>query len=160
MAFISLPALLSRLELQPEPEDDCHDRCRWSHDPAWSEHQLHQQPSASPRRQRTFLICGQSNALGYGRRSELDASEKKRIAAVADRITVARPPVVYEETMPSALREGSAPSARLKAPSARLRTPERRLRSLEAGCDLENAPQGAPKMRSLHVFRRRPAAQA
>jgi hypothetical protein len=43
---------------------------------------------------------------------------------------------------------------------ARLRTPERRLRSLEAGCDLENAPQGAPKMRSLHVFRRRPAAQA
>ena len=103
MAFISLPALLCSLDasgsLQPEPEDEtCHDRCRWSHDPAWSEHQLHQQPSASPRRQRTFLICGQSNALGYGRRSELDASVKKRIAAVADRITVARPPVVYEET--------------------------------------------------------------
>ena len=47
--------------------------------------ELHQQASASPRRQRAFVVCGQSNALGYGRRSELGPSVKARIAAVADR---------------------------------------------------------------------------
>ena len=50
--------------------------------------ELHQQASASPRRQRAFVVCGQSNALGYGRRSELGPSVKARIAAVADRVTV------------------------------------------------------------------------
>ena len=139
MALLFLPALCGKIglgaSLLPEGTDklpyhkvpkgkktfeNCQLRCKWSHDRgfdrSWGkQHQLHQQPSGT-RRQRAFAICGQSNAAGYGRRSDLEPSVKKRIAAVADRVTVAEAWCTKDHGYkgpcgPHAVRTGNQPLA-------------------------------------------------